>query len=1588
MADKKLITVPNDVDNPSILKKFLTELVGKLEGNPLITYPVNYTGFSSSSADVDAANTIASFMSAAAKTDALKGEVKRYIVSDLKTVVLQNKEDVAIVTEQYGTFYDTATAASWYGLGVKAGGVISGFTVGSIDTDTTIPGAGTGFFAINADSFQIAKSLSDVTDQAELDYLNANNLPYGTMYDATTQRVIPAFQIDWDANDNEYKIYFNGKVVFGNVSGTSHLLSEGDAISRLNNDLGYSTDTLAQAAYDLAQEAKQIADGVSTSWFYSYGAGSTPTLSNYPASNWTTDTDRANHVGDTTTNNDDGKSYRFLYDDSTSTYYWLLIADNYITLALNTANKALDTADGKRNVFTTSTIPGITYTSNGSTVNTGIGDLWIPNGDVVDGSTTYYNGELYRASAISTSAVTWTLVENYGRITNAIEANFSPATDVSYVSSIPASAKFGDYYINVDATSLDYKKVYRYEDANGSYKASLSWVEKTGAAANAILQTYEAQLAAEAAQNTADIVTSKVVDISIDSKLTPNEKISLLPIRQAIDDDKAKVVSIGNTLLNGNTLVIAYTDAYDNLINYLNPLFANMGNTEDITRSVFNSKFTEYYAAKANIYKQQALDAKTRVGTETSLRTAAITTLQTQTDKKINTSVNKIAPTNPDSGDYWYDTVNKLVKKFNGTDWAETQEVSADIFDFTDGKRAIFSNNTNTYPTAIKGIENGDVWIPLTSTGTAKTEKDGVTPIVINEVYMWEDTGWVKATKYTDDTTANLAIEKINSGFKSDFNYDSIDELNIPFKTGNGVVSVVTDTNSKAGGKVLKVTNGEGWLEFGDLIPYNPDKLYRIKVRVYQGTTARTERTYAGICAYDKDLNPINIHGVTSHSSQHYIAINSAIIATGSGWHEYIGYFTGAGVDGTSGGQHNNIDDPALVITGAKYFRPVLILNYPINGVNEARCDYLEIDEITDVNAVASDLVNFTDVVYPEDKANIIGLIDGKITTYYQSTAPYSAASGLAKDNGDLWYNSSTKELSRFNFSAKTWDIIEDTKAIQAIAAAETAQSTADNKIITFYQSAVPQSADKGDMWVTPNKSLLVYDGTKWVSTNEARYTNEVPNDDWAYNPNRNTYIDGDPVLVSANAMSLRAAGSAWAPSDRPILQLVQGAPKNSSGWVNINILKLDQEIMHTMEVSEGQVVTASAYIGAHRCKVNMSISFLDVNETPHLTYTSIDNNSIIGAAAENQSTLLSVRGTAPANTKFALLILSKSDTNPGHTSSYMFVHKPMMAIIDGTSPYGLTLPIPYVQGNYKLAKSDMSNVTTINGGLINTGRIASNDNSTYFDLANNQIKMNNGDFILDSTAAGTSSSPNIQGGYIKGTTIDGALVKAGRFVPSRPVTNTGMLTFYEGYLGFQTITQNTTGNGPYLQEVICYTGIASPSFNPTSVYNYFRLLGGQQTIYISKYVNRLNSSNYIKVLEYTCAQDIILPTSGVVKLGLSLYIGDTLIVEGDLVDLKDDKVADSYGYKYEPYIYDFNTGTYIGSKVYIDYLHNRVRMDLRSDISLNPTTEGEVKIVLRFHTTSIYPGYDYNSQSVLASSIYQTVTQTPQIVQSLGILI
>lgn len=137
--------------------------------------------------------------------------------------------------------------------------------------------------------------------------------------------------------------------------------SQNQAIKEVDNELKDFVSSVTESIGELQDQV----DGNITTWFYS----GVPNLSNYPASEWTTDEDKNNHLGDLYYDKDTGYAYRFSLDGTT--YSWIKLTDSDVTEALAIANAAQDTADSKRRVFLEQPVPP--YDN---------GDMWINNNEI------------------------------------------------------------------------------------------------------------------------------------------------------------------------------------------------------------------------------------------------------------------------------------------------------------------------------------------------------------------------------------------------------------------------------------------------------------------------------------------------------------------------------------------------------------------------------------------------------------------------------------------------------------------------------------------------------------------------------------------------------------------------------------------------------------------------------------------------------------------------------------------------------------------------------------------------------------------------------------------------------------------------------------------------------------------------------------------------------------------------------------------------------------------------------------------------------------------------------------------------------
>lgn len=217
-------------------------------------------------------------------------------------------------------------------------------------------------------------------------------------------------------------------------------------------------------------------DGNITTWYYAYA----PTLSNEPASTWTTTEEKNNHIGDIFYNSVTGYSYRFMLNGSN--YEWVRISDEDISAALEAASAAQDTADHKRRVFVAR--PTVPYDK---------GDLWCvgTSGDILTCTKAKTSSQSYAASD-------WSKLNKY---TDDTVANAAAQAAASAQQSADSAAEAAQTAWN------------HADEANTAAQAAASAAESAQSSADSALQSAStANVAANSALTQLSVVED-VVDV-------------------------------------------------------------------------------------------------------------------------------------------------------------------------------------------------------------------------------------------------------------------------------------------------------------------------------------------------------------------------------------------------------------------------------------------------------------------------------------------------------------------------------------------------------------------------------------------------------------------------------------------------------------------------------------------------------------------------------------------------------------------------------------------------------------------------------------------------------------------------------------------------------------------------------------------------------------------------------------------------------------------------------------------------------------------------------------------------------------------
>lgn len=273
----------------------------------------------------------------------------------------------------------------------------------------------------------------------------------------------------------------------------------------------------AQSVTESIDHLQQQIDGQIQSWFYDY----VPTTSNYPASEWTTDALKNEHLGDLfyIVDNEESGGLTYRWAIAGDSYQWVLVEDSDVAKALAQAAKAQDTADGKRRVFVRQPAPPYDE-----------GDLWTDGADLKVCQTARASGSYYEAD--------WKLATDYidsgtaeeiakGKVDAQTQADiFNKLTNNGALEGV--YMKDGQLYINASylatgiLTSKDGKSFYLDLD-NGILKGQFSEFSISGKSVEEIAQE-KANVAQDNAQTYAEGVGRSVLtDAASDATAKAND---------------------------------------------------------------------------------------------------------------------------------------------------------------------------------------------------------------------------------------------------------------------------------------------------------------------------------------------------------------------------------------------------------------------------------------------------------------------------------------------------------------------------------------------------------------------------------------------------------------------------------------------------------------------------------------------------------------------------------------------------------------------------------------------------------------------------------------------------------------------------------------------------------------------------------------------------------------------------------------------------------------------------------------------------------------------------------------------------------
>lgn len=359
--------------------------------------------------------------------------------------------------------------------------------------------------------------------------------------------------------------------------------------------------------------------------------------------------------------------------------------------------------------------------------------------------------------------------------------------------------------------------------------------------------------------------------------------------------------------------------------------------------------------------------------------------------------------------------------KYSGSAWVEvtTNNNITALADLADGKRTVFSGITVPI-----GAVSRDLWIPSDTNGS----------YLKGEIYQYNGTSWVLATRYSAD------IEAVRSNLQTQV---------------DGKVETYYSSTVPVGMTIIN--NGDYWYCTADVSTYKKGKVYKY----VHSTTSWIETADVSRYAFDLADGKAAIFSSTSVPTTGY-KINDMLIIVGS---------------------FNN---------GTTTFSDGVVLSSTATRAS----GFTTSDWIKKINDTEK-LDEFVNNIYTPAVTDLQNQVDNQVRYYFYTSSlgeTNESASGSIswtieakkEHHGDIAYDRTTDTGYYYDKGISVWRAITGTEnagVIEALKAASIAQATADGVVVSYYAIKQDIAPATTDLWLnkTGIKVLKKYT-TSWVN--------------------------------------------------------------------------------------------------------------------------------------------------------------------------------------------------------------------------------------------------------------------------------------------------------------------------------------------------------------------------------------------------------------------------------------------------------------------------------------------------------------------------